>query len=376
MPPSEASGPAFSLKDELFNEGKTELLAGWLAEGAGIDKAAFQRDVMERLLDLELKDRIRWIADCLEAHLPDAFSDAAAAIGASLPPPLDPSLTDDDFGDFIIAPFGEFVARNGQGHFEEAMATLKELTKRFSMEDSVRTFLKLHPNDALDLMADWAKDDNYHVRRLVSEGTRPRLPWSGRLSLPQNRVMALLDQLHQDRTRYVTRSVANHLNDIAKDDPSIVISALRRWQKKGRQTKDELNWLTRHAMRTLIKAGNREALALIGFSANPPVTVDLAIETPEVTIGEALEFSLKITAAKDASLLIDYAIGFRKANGSVAPKVFKLKTLDLGKGETVTITKRHRLMGNATTYTLYPGQHDVRIQINGDPGPSAQFLLA
>lgn len=375
MPPSDEK-PAFSLKDALFNEQKIALMAGWLKQASPkIDADGFQRRVLSRLTDLELKARIAWIADCLEDVLPASFPKAADTIVAALPPPLDPTLSDDDFGDFIFAPFGEYVARHGVPEFKTAMATLRELTMRFSMEDAVRTFLKARPDAALDILGNWAQDDNYHVRRLVSEGTRPRLPWSSRLSLPQERVLDLLDALHSDRTRFVTRSVSNHLNDIAKDNPPLVVDTLRRWHKANKQDAKELDWMTRHSLRTLIKAGDAKALALVGYAPDPPVRTELSIQTPKVVTGETLQFSLAITADKPAKLLVDYAIGFRKANGSLAPKVFKLKTLDLEAGQTATIDKKHRLLANASTYTLYPGRHDVRIQINGGAGPEASFEL-
>lgn len=371
-----ARSTGFSLKDQLFNETKIRFLADLLDGVApGFDPERFRADVMARLLDLELKARIDWIAEVLAGHLPKAFSEAAEVIRKALPPPLDPTLTDDDFGDFIFAPYGAFVAAHGKGHLDIALATLREITMRFSMEDAIRTFLEAEPERTLDTMKDWAQDENYHVRRLVSEGTRPRLPWSVRLDLPEERVMALLDQLHADPTRYVTRSVANHLNDIAKDAPERVVEALGRWKSAGRQEAAELDWLTRHALRTMIKAGHPGALEMLGYGPNPDATVTLDLLTPEVRIGEALSFAVQAETESKAALLIDYAIDFVKANGTTAPKVFKLKTLSVTAGKPQTFQKTHRLMGNATTYTLYPGTHRVTLQINGRPGPSATFEL-
>ncbi|MEM9564001.1 MAG: DNA alkylation repair protein [Actinomycetota bacterium] len=368
--------PRFSLKDELFNAEKVAYLAGLLCDGVpGFDRARFESEVLSQLTDLELKARINWIADVLTAHLPDDFPAAADAIEASLPPPLDPTRTDDDFGDFIFAPFGTFVATNGLDQPDRALSCLRELTMRFSMEDPIRAFLRADPERTLDVLDRWASDDNYHVRRLVSEGTRPRLPWSGRLALPIDRVLALLDQLHADPTRYVTRSVANHLNDIAKDDPATVLDALGRWRIAGAQQPDELAWLTRHALRTLIKAGHDETLAFLGYRPDPPVDVELRLHTGVVVIGEALRFDVELTATGPAPLIVDYVVGFRKANGSLAPKTFKLKTFELDDGETVTLSKTHRLRGDATTYRLHPGDHDVTVQVNGAAGPSAPFRL-
>jgi 3-methyladenine DNA glycosylase AlkC/plastocyanin len=366
----------FSLKDELFNAGKVAYLAGLVDNGlAGFDRPGFEREVMERLLELELKQRIAWIAEVLDRHLPDDFGAAADAIEASLPPPLDPTRTDDDFGDFIFAPFGHWVAEHGLDHPDRALRCLHALTMRFSMEDAVRAFLRHDPDGTLAVLERWVDDDNYHVRRLVSEGTRPRLPWSGRVSLPPDRVMGLLDRLHADNTRYVTRSVANHLNDVAKDDPDRVLDTLSRWRAAARQRPDELAWLTRHALRTLIKAGHRDTLTFLGYRPDPPVAVSLELTTPTVTIGEALRFEVTVEATAPAPLIVDYVIDFRKANGATAPKTFKLKTVELAAGQTVTWAKTHRLRGDATTYRLHPGDHRITVQVNGNAGPTAPFQL-
>ena len=376
MPRYEGQGRGFSLKDQLFNPQKTAVLAGWLEAGfPGFDRPAFEAQVGAKLPDLELKERIVHIADVLAEHLPKGFPEAAKVIQNCLPPRLDPSLTDDDFGDFIIAPYGHFVATRWDGHYDVAMETIRELTMRFSMEDAIRTFLKADEAKGLAYLDTWSRDNNYHVRRLVSEGTRPRLPWSGRLALPQAPILDILTRLHADKTRYVTRSVANHLNDIAKDAPQTVTDTLSKWHKAKSQSSKELDWITRHALRTLIKAGDPVALDLLGYAPNPPVDIALSLASADVKIGETVDIEARITAREKANVIIDYALGFRKANGSTQPKMFKLKTLKLKAGQAVTLTKRHRLDGDATTYKLYPGAHYVQLQINGAAGPRAEFML-
>jgi 3-methyladenine DNA glycosylase AlkC len=235
---------------------------------------------------------------------------------------------DDDFGDFILAPLGEFVVRNGltKKHLRRSLRTLKEITKRFSMEDAIRAFLREFPDQTLAELEKWAKDPNYHVRRLVSEGTRPSLPWSGRIGLDTSLPIPLLDELHADRTRYVTRSVANHLNDIAKTDPALALATLSRWAELGRQDPAELNWMTRHALRTLIKRGNPDALKLLGFRPKPQITVsEITLQSTALRPGQAMEFAITITAVRDELLMVDYVIDFMKANGSASPRDFKAK---------------------------------------------------
>lgn len=369
----------FSLKDHLFNEDRVRFLAGCFARSQpGFDERQFTRRVMKRLTDLELKQRIGLIAETLGQFLAQDFKIASKQILSALPPELDPNRTDDDFGDFIIAPLGEFVVRNGLGdeHVDVSLRTLKEITKRFSMEDSIRHFINRFPERTLREFRKWASDKNYHVRRLVSESTRPRLPWSGRLTIEHTVPLPLLDQLHADSTRYVTRSVANHLNDISKVDPELVLETLRRWQRLGNQTPEELDWICRHALRTLVKQGHRQTMLFLGLRTTPKVvTSAIELASSSINPGQALEFGITITAQRDESLVVDYVIDFIKANGSWSPKVFKAKRLELKRGESIRVRKRHTLRADATTYRLFPGTHRLTIQINGTPGESTEFIV-
>lgn len=364
----------FSLKDHLFNAEKVAYLSGLLDHSLdGFDRDRFETAVMEHLPDLELKQRIALIAAVLADHLDPDFEKAADEIRAALPPPLDPTLSDDDFGDFIIAPFGKYVEDHGLAHYEYSMELLRDLTMRFSMEGSIRPFIDLRPEETLLLFDSWARDDNYHVRRLVSESTRPRLPWAPRISLAVEAPIPLLDILHADRTRYVTRSVANHLNDISKLEPGLAIDCLRRWRKAGRQAPTELSWMEKHALRTLVKAGDPTAMSFLGFSPHPEVDADLTIHTAKVTPGNVLSFSVVMKAKRDEELMVDYAIDFVKKNGSTSPKVFKLRRLSLPAGQSATLAKRHPLRDNATTYTLYPGTHRLTIMVNGQAMATSEF---
>lgn len=371
----------FSLKDALFNQVRVEYLADLLvAVDTKFNKKDFVNEVVGKFPELELKDRIRWMAEVLERFLPKQPTKALAMIVRALPPELDLSLTDDDFGEFILAPLGEYVVQNGctTELVEQALDTLYQITKRFSMEDAMRTFLNTFPSQTLSRLQVWVSDNNYHVRRLVSESTRPMLPWSARLKLSYQTMLPFLDVLYADRTRYVTRSVANHLNDIAKKDPELVVSLLAKWKKEGRQNERELQWMTRHALRILIKKGHTEALSLIGFSNTIPVTVErfcFPTKRSKIAPGDILEFSCILSASHITSVLVDYVIDFKKANGTSKPKVFKWKQLQLKAGETMTFSKRHTLKADATTFKLYPGLHTLTIQINGIPKDQISFTL-
>jgi 3-methyladenine DNA glycosylase AlkC len=269
------------------------------------------------------------------------------------------------------------VSTRGLKSFDLSMAALKEITKRFSMEGPLRPFIDAHPGETLAVLTNWATDENYHVRRLVSEGTRPRLPWAPRIALEPSDTIPLLDLLHSDTTRYVTRSVANHLNDIAKSRPELVIDTLGRWRDAGVQDKAELNWMTRHALRTLVKRGEPSAMQMLGYSPRPAVTVGpISLGPGPVRIGESLLFEVVVTAHRDEALLVDYVIDFVKKDGSTRPKVFKLKQLIIPQGESRTLSKRHHLPANATSFTLYPGIHRLSLQVNGSSLASAEFRLA
>jgi 3-methyladenine DNA glycosylase AlkC len=359
----------FSLKDHLFNRSRVEYLGGlFAAVDSRFNQTGFVGQVMESLLTLELKQRIAHIAVTLQTFLDPDFRVAAKQIIAALPPPLDPNRRDDDFGDFIFAPLGEFVVRNGlhPPHLALSLETLRAITQRFSMEDSIRAFLNAFPAETMVHLQRWAQDRHYHVRRLVSEGTRPNLPWSTRLNLDPLSMLPLLDQLHADPTRYVTRSVANHLNDLAKLAPEVVLETLKRWRQWQRQAPTELQWMAKHALRTLIKRGHPPAFAFLGFDHHPPIQVQhFEILTPVVKMGDALLLELSLLAEQDADLIVDYEIDFVKAGGKRSSKVHKLKQVHLTRGESVTLRKSHGLRANATTYTLYPGAHHVSLLVNG-----------
>jgi 3-methyladenine DNA glycosylase AlkC len=371
----------FSLKDHLFNPESVTYLAKQLASAhADFNSKLFVADVLKRLPQLELKERIIWIAEVLESHLPANYKKACAVIVKALPPPLDPNKTDDDFGSFIFAPFGEYVVRNGcsKEKLEVSYETLLELTLRFSMEDAMRPFLNAFPLETLAQYKKWVRHTNYHARRLVSESTRPLLPWSRRITLPIETPIAFLDILHSDKTRYVTRSVANHLNDISKINPTLTIDTLKRWHELKKQDSDELMWMTRHALRTLVKKGDSGALHLLGYGHIPNISIGgftLASPTKKILQSDILTFQFDITAYANTELLIDYIIEFVKANGQRKPKVFKIKKVSLRKGESVTLFKKHRLVADATTFVLNPGTHSLTLQINGKAFGSQDFFI-
>ena len=392
----------FSLKDSLFNRQKVEKIAAEIhAVYPRFDRVGFVSQTLSKFPDLELKARIVWIAETLAVFLPVDFRDAVTVLIMALPPACDPHLRDDDFGDFIYAPYSEFVVRHGctAMDLDFSLQALKTITTRFSAEDAIRYFINAFPAETMCEIAKWAVDSHYHVRRLASEGTRPKLPWSQKLVLKPGAAGHVLDLLFSDNTRFVTRSVANHLNDISKTDPDFVLSKLVEWRDSGKQSDTEMAYIVRHSLRTLVKQGHEGAMSCLGFAATTHVDVlsfDIwnvgskgrsplkenvcreakPSDIPKVRIGEAVSFALEIFAKQAESMLIDYILYFQnKAGAMTNKKVYKLKQLSLKKNQTVRVEKTHRLRADMSTRQLYPGRHRIEVQVNGQRVAGGDFIL-
>ena len=367
------------LKDILFNKIKVEQIAGEIHRvHPSFKKNEFVRHVVNEFPALELKARISWIAECLNKYLPDDYKRAVNILVKALPAPNNPELSDDDFGDFIYAPYAEYAAKNGctKEYLQFSLGALYEMTQRFSAEDAIRYFINAFPSETLKELLLWTKDPHYQVRRLCSEGTRPKLPWSQKINIGITAPLPILDNLFSDKTRFVTRSVANHINDISKKDPDLALETIRKWQKSGKQKPEEMDYIVRHALRTLVKQGNPKAMKLLGFHHDLRVSVSKFLVSKQVKMNAALEFSFTIQSHEDSNVIIDYIIYFQNKSGQLnSKKVFKLTKLALKKGKSVLVSKRHMLREHMTTRTLYPGKHEIEIQINGKRLAKKSFLL-
>lgn len=367
------------LKDSLFNKLKVSQIAKEiLLVYPQFKKEDFINEAVSKFPELELKARITWMAECLKKYLPTNYREAVNILISSLPKPSNPELTDNDFGDFIYAPYGEFVAKNGcnKEYLQFSLQALKEITTRFSAEDSIRYFINAFSKETISELINWTADSHYHVRRLCSEGTRPKLPWSMKINIPATIPLPILERLYTDKTRFVTRSVANHLNDISKIDPDLVIKTLSKWKKTGEQNEKEMDYITRHALRTLIKTGNVQALELLGFFYNSEIIIYNFVSPKKIKIGSVLEFSFDIKSSEDTDVVIDYIIYFQNKLGKLAnKKIFKLKKIALVKDKVVSISKHHSLREGMTTRTFYPGHHELDLQVNGKIYHKAVFEL-
>lgn len=284
-------------------------------------------------------------------------------------------LTGAGMAPFFYMPHLMFVAERGLDDFDRSMHAQRELTKRFTAEFSIRAFLDRYPERTLAVLAEWASDPDAHVRRLVSEGTRPRLPWGTRvrfLDEHPERVLPLLEKLKDDPTALVRRSVANHLNDIGKSRPDLLVETCRRWLAGA---SPERRALVEHALRSAVKRGVPGALSLLGHGDAPEVSVeDVRFEPARVAIGGKVRvsFALRSRSKKAQSLLVDLAVHFVKARGQTAAKVFKLARVSVPAGGRAALSKLVSLAVH-TTRKPYSGTHAVDVLVNGARLPAGAF---
>jgi 3-methyladenine DNA glycosylase AlkC len=344
------------------------------------DRSSYEAAILSKLDALELKERAQLIADETHKVLPAALGERYRILAAMLYPEegvgIDAPSDERGIRGWGLMPLTRIVGEHGLEDFEASLALLKEMTKRATSEFDVRPFLNADQDRALKIMAPWVGDESVHVRRLVSEGTRPRLPWGMQLKkliADPAPTLPLLEALKDDPEEYVRRSVANHLNDIAKDHPDLVAGLAADWLKDAAKNREKL---VRHACRTLIKQGHSGALEAFGLGPPEISLASFAVRTPVVDHGSSLAFDVEIksVSGKSQSLVIDYVVHFRKANGTLAPKVFKWTSATLEPGQTLALARKHPIRP-ITTRVYYPGEQLVSLRINGQDFGCVSFEL-
>jgi 3-methyladenine DNA glycosylase AlkC len=313
--------------------------------------------------DLGLRDRVTLVRDALLHDLPEGYGESAGLIRAA--------LSDPSFSGWRIWPVSEAVAvlatASTEADLGDGLELTAALTPRLTCEFALRIFLNSSLEATLDAALRWTSSPDEHVRRLASEGTRPLLPWAAQVpALRQNpgATLPILEALRRDSSETVRRSVANHLNDISRLNPELAVATAERWQADPDERTAKL---VRQALRTLIKQGDSGALATLGFGSPEGLTVEGPhLATPQVAIGDSLTFdaALRNDAAAPAKIAVDYVIHFQKANGTLAPKVFKLTTRTLAPGERLVLTRSHSLRPITTT-RYHEGAHALELQVNG-----------
>jgi 3-methyladenine DNA glycosylase AlkC len=352
---------------DMFNPTWFRLLASQVKKVyPGFDEKGFLKACMKDLDNMSLNQRMRHASVCLKEFKPLHFTETIHL--------LKKVIVNMPRG-YTNLVFPDFVGLYGQGHFDVSMDALAFFTKYGSSEFAIREFLKSDFEKTMKVMRGWAYDEDLHVRRLASEGSRPRLPWSFKL----DRVIAdpsltkpILSALKADPELYVRKSVANHLNDISKIDPAYMLKLCATWEAKNPRTA----WIIRHASRTLIKKGHQGSLMALNFEKAPKFKLQQAKLSPlKVKIGGKIVFSCHLQSEKKRpqKLAVDYRIHFCRKNGT-SIKTFKLKEFDLKPGTGVIIKKEHSL-ADLSTRRHYPGEHIFELQVNGKVTHRVPFRL-
>ena len=353
---------------EIFDRARLRHIADETASIApGFDAEKFMVLATENLDELGIMQRMHLTAMSLHASLPGGFEDAIGVLHELAP------RIQHGFASIVLS---EHVALYGKGHFDLSMEALKFFTRFGSAEFAIRHFLAQDFDRTLQVMRGWALDDNEHVRRLASEGSRPRLPWSFRLKRlikDPSPTAPIIEALKCDSSLYVRKSVANHLNDISKDHPDKVIDHVSSWNMDDKNTA----WIVKHALRTMIKKGDARALGAIGTTGAPKVRVEtFAVSPAAIVLGGriTLRASIASTAAAPQQLVVDYAVHYVKKSGGSSKKVFKLKEINLPSGgqRELSISQAVR---DFTTRKHYPGHHLIELIVNGETLAESGFEL-
>ncbi len=367
----------FSLKDQLFNKDSVTYLAdhfSWVK--IDFERDNFINDVVKKFPELELKQRITHMTEMLYKYLPKRYEDAIQIILQALPQELDPHKSDDDFWDFILSPLSEYVATYWctHEHLNMSRQTLKELTKRFSVEFSIRKFINTFPDKMYWEFQQLASSKNYHQRRLVSEGSRIILPWAEKIHRTPDKIIPLLDWLYDDNTRYVTRSVSNNMNWLSKIDPELVLSTLKKRKKQWKQHEKEMTFIIKHSLRTLLKKGNKQALIMLWFTEPDHISLQAFHGDQNVILWSELIFSGTFFWSNQLwKCRVEYAVWYMKSNWKISEKVFKLYEWII-KEKSYSFDKKHSFK-QMTTRVHYEGKHTITPIVNWKRYETFSFYL-
>ncbi len=359
------------LKNMVDREVVEDIARRFVAADQTFDGASFVGDLMAEIADLELKPRIEAIARRIEAGLDTSYRDALGTVVAV-------ATAEPAIGGFAAWPLCTFVEVFGVDDPEASLPAMEHLTKRASCEFAIRPFLRDHWDLAYAQLLAFTEHEDEAVRRLPSEGTRPRLPWGAgvpRLKRDPGPGLTLIERLRHDPSETVRRSVANHLNDVSKDHPATVVETINRWVAEDPPVDKKL---ASHALRTLVKQGDAGALEALGFTTDAAVTVDGFSVSPRIVeMGDRLELEVRLRSAASEvqRLVVDFVIHHVNASGGLSPKVFKWATVDLQPGEETVLTKR-RPIQHASTRTYYAGRHVVELLVAGSVVAEGAFNVS
>lgn len=310
----------------------------------------------------ELKERMKHTTRILNHFMPIDYSESVKLIDKTITQLRAEKIGEDSLPYMFIP---DYIETYGLNDFKNSVKALELTTQFTSCEFAVRPFILKYELDMIGEMHKWSKHKNHKVRRLASEGSRPRLPWA--MGIPflkkdPSSILPILENLKCDDSEYVRRSVANSINDIAKDHPSIVLDLASRWSGLSKET----DAIVKHGSRTLLKQGHAEILKHYGLDDKGIHLSDFKVLTPEVKIGANLEFSFSIenTNETEQKVRLEYAIYYMKQNGQLAKKVFKVSERPYPPGTKINVNRKQKFV-LITTRKFYLGKHQISIIING-----------
>ncbi|MFE7331543.1 hypothetical protein ACFU8W_42915 [Streptomyces sp. NPDC057565] len=341
------------------------------------DANSFVKSVTADLPRLELSARIARTSEGLHAHLPVTGPDALNILLRSLPPTPEAAGVTNDFGLHLYSPHSDYVSRylRTAEHLDQALAALARMTGYFSAELPVRHFLADFPDETMKAVGAWTRDEDFRVRRLASEATRPLLPWAPRIQLPVDAALPVLEQLYDDTHLYVRTSVANHLSDIAASQPDLVLTTLQRWKQSGRLADEHFAFIARGSLRNWLKKGWPPAYAILGYAHDAPIALTpLTLERTELRDGDALNFSASLTATTTAPVHVMIVIATAGQNGQPREKVSFLRRATAEPGQELRLAKAHPLRSTAR-WKVSPGSYSLALQVNGRRFPSVAFTV-
>lgn len=356
------------LKDQFFTPLSVQAFTDRLKRTyPDMDRDSFLNTVLDDEWEArELKQRMRHMSACLASVLPDDFGDAVQILEDIAP----------DITGFEAMVLPDYVEVHGLQHIDRSLQALRVFTRYSSSEFAIRPYIIADQDRAMKFMLSCAEDDHENVRRFASEGCRPRLPWA--MALPALKkdpspIFPVLERLKDDSSDFVRRSVANNLNDISKDHPDLVLNLAEEWYGFSEST----DKIVKHALRSLLKAGNTRALRLFGFGDPAGLVIDeLKADTHQIRIGDSLHFTFRLRVKEKESTLVrlEYAIHYVKAKGKRSRKVFQIteNRFDPGSHE----VRRKQSFANMTTRKHYPGLHTLEVIVNGIVQAAFDFELA
>ena len=356
---------AGEMKAEISRSFVLELANSISSLDSTFDAEHFLQILDNQWIDRELKDRISTVAKGLGEAFNSSYSDSLETL----------CLATEGCSGLKALTFPEYVSQFGLNHWQESMHALERFTLLCSSEFAVRIFIRADEKKMMKQLMAWADSSNHHLRRLASEGCRPRLPWSQplrRFIADPSPVIDVLEKLIEDDEEYVCRSVANNLNDISKAHPELALQLAERWiVKKGKAA-----WIVKHGLRTLLKKGNTQAMRLFGFADPSSIAVsEVAIGSGVVSIGDSEDVVIRfvVESSEPEKLRVECAVGYLKANGKHSEKVFQVGEYHLGRGQ---YSKTKRLsFKQMTTRKHYPGEHYIVAIINGQRKKRTEFVV-